>query len=79
MRWAGKVTPATPPGTFSETRREVGLLRVTQEGVIVSDCRTLTVEILTDNERPEATEARPASAKVGRPPSSTENNQREPD
>ena len=38
---------------------------MTQEGVIVSDCRTLTVAILTDNERPEATQARLASAKVG--------------
>jgi nicotinamidase-related amidase len=43
-------------GTFSETKRQVGLLRMLQAGVIVSDYATLMVEILKDNARPEATE-----------------------
>src|SRR5262252_1406224 len=41
-------------GTFNETKRQVGLLRMLQAGVIVSDYSTLMVEILKDNERPEA-------------------------
>jgi nicotinamidase-related amidase len=41
-------------GTFSETKRETGLLRLMQAGVIVSDYATLMVEILKDNRRPEA-------------------------
>ena len=41
-------------GTFSETRRQVGLLRMLQAGVILSDYATLMVEILKDNARPEA-------------------------
>ena len=41
-------------GTFSETKREVGLLRMMQAGVILSDYATLMVEILKDNARPEA-------------------------
>src|SRR5579871_1386553 len=41
-------------GTFNETKREAGLLRMTQAGVIVSDYATLMVEILRDNARPEA-------------------------
>ena len=41
-------------GTFSETKRETGLLRMLQAGVIVSDYATLMVEILGDNLRPEA-------------------------
>ena len=41
-------------GTFSETKRQVGLLRMLQAGVIVSDYSTLMVEILKDNGRPEA-------------------------
>ncbi len=35
-------------GTFSETKRQVGLLRMLQEGVILSDYATLMVEILRD-------------------------------
>jgi len=38
-------------GTFSETKREVGLLRMLQGGVILSDYATLMVEILKDNAR----------------------------
>jgi nicotinamidase-related amidase len=41
-------------GTFSETKRQVGILRMLQAGVIVSDYATLMVEILKDNGRPEA-------------------------
>jgi len=41
-------------GTFSDTKREAGLLRMQQAGVVVSDYATLMVEILKDNGRPEA-------------------------
>jgi nicotinamidase-related amidase len=41
-------------GTFSETKRQIGLLRMLQAGVILSDYATLMVEILKDNGRPEA-------------------------
>ena len=41
-------------GTFSETKRQAGLLRMQQAGVILSDYGTLLVEILKDNARPEA-------------------------
>src|SRR3984893_227623 len=41
-------------GTFSDTKREAGLLRMQQAGVIVSDYATLMIEILKDNARPEA-------------------------
>jgi Isochorismatase family len=44
-----------PCGTFSETKRQVGLLRMLQAGVILSDYTTLMVEILKDNARAEAT------------------------
>jgi nicotinamidase-related amidase len=43
-------------GTFSETKRQAGLLRMLQAGVTVSDYATLMVEILKDNARPEAGE-----------------------
>jgi len=43
-------------GTFSETKRQAGLLRMLQAGVIISDYATLMVEILKDNARPEAGE-----------------------
>ena len=41
-------------GTFSQTKREAGLLRMLQAGVITSDYASLMVEILKDNSRPEA-------------------------
>jgi nicotinamidase-related amidase len=41
-------------GTFNDTKRQVGILRMLQAGVIVSDYATLMVEILKDNGRPEA-------------------------
>jgi len=43
-------------GTFSKTKRQTGLLRMLQAGVIVSDYATLMVEILKDNGRPDAGE-----------------------
>src|ERR1700747_2710937 len=43
-------------GTFNETKRQVGLLRMMQAGVIISDYATLMIEILKDNARPEAGE-----------------------
>jgi hypothetical protein len=45
---------AGDPGTFSETKRQTGLLRMLQAGVILSDYASLLVEILGDNTRPEA-------------------------
>jgi nicotinamidase-related amidase len=41
-------------GTFSETKRQVGLLRMLQAGVILSDYAALMVEILKDNACPGA-------------------------
>ncbi|MGO4740197.1 isochorismatase family protein [Bosea sp. 2KB_26] len=41
-------------GTFSETKRQAGLLRMVQAGVVVSDYATLMVEILKDNTHPQA-------------------------
>jgi nicotinamidase-related amidase len=41
-------------GTFDDTKRQVGLLRMLQAGVILSDYATLMVEILKDNTRPDA-------------------------
>src|SRR5256886_325686 len=43
-------------GTFSETKRQVGLLRMLQAGVILSAYATFLVGILKDNARPEAGE-----------------------
>src|SRR6201996_501685 len=42
-------------GTFSDTKRQAGLLRMQQAGVVLSDYATLMVEILKDNASPEAT------------------------
>ncbi|MFJ4773837.1 isochorismatase family protein [Streptomyces uncialis] len=41
-------------GTFSQAKREAGLLRMQQAGVIVSDYATLMVEALTDNAAAES-------------------------
>ncbi|MFB6713173.1 MULTISPECIES: isochorismatase family protein [unclassified Streptomyces] len=41
-------------GTFSQAKREAGLLRMQQAGVIVSDYATLMVEALADNASPDA-------------------------
>lgn len=41
-------------GTFSQTKREAGLLRMLQAGVILADYASLMVEILKDNSRSDA-------------------------
>lgn len=41
-------------GTFSETKRITGLLRMVQAGVIVIDYSTVVVEMLKDNASPKA-------------------------
>src|SRR5258708_3090540 len=41
-------------GTFSETKRITGLLRMVQAGVIVTDYSTVAVERLKDNASPKA-------------------------
>jgi nicotinamidase-related amidase len=41
-------------GTFSETKRQIGLLRMMQAGVILADYATLMIEVLKDNGRAEA-------------------------
>src|SRR5437773_6346615 len=41
-------------GTFSQTKRDVGILRMLQAGVITTDYASLMVEILKDNSRPDA-------------------------
>jgi len=41
-------------GTFSKTKHQVGLLRMLQAGVILSDYATMMIEVLKDNARPEA-------------------------
>jgi len=51
---AAPINAVDASGTFSETKRQVGLLRMLQAGVILSDYATLMVEILKDNARPEA-------------------------
>ncbi|MFK7865799.1 MAG: isochorismatase family protein [Pseudohongiellaceae bacterium] len=43
-------------GTFNTTKREAGLLRLTQSGVVVADASSLIVEILGDNASPKAEE-----------------------
>lgn len=43
-------------GTFNATKRETGILRLVQSGVVVADGSSLMVEILGDNARPEAAE-----------------------
>src|SRR6267143_287308 len=41
-------------GTFNDTKRQVGIARLMQAGVIVSDYATLMMEVMKDNNRPEA-------------------------
>jgi len=41
-------------GTFSETKRITGLLRMVQAGVVVTDYCTVGVEMLKDNASPKA-------------------------
>src|SRR5258708_11929194 len=47
-------------GTFSETKRITGLLRMVQAGVIVTDYCTVAVEMLKDNASPKAGDLYPA-------------------
>ena len=41
-------------GTFNDTKRELGIARLMQAGVIVADYATLMMEVMKDNNRPEA-------------------------
>ncbi|HWF18003.1 MAG TPA: isochorismatase family protein [Verrucomicrobiae bacterium] len=41
-------------GTFSETKRITGLMRMVQAGVVVTDYSTVAVEMLKDNASPKA-------------------------
>ena len=41
-------------GTFNTTKRETGMNRLTQSGVVVADASSLMVEILSDNASPKA-------------------------
>ena len=40
-------------GTFTNTKRELGIARLMQAGVVVSDYATLMMEVMKDNNRPE--------------------------
>lgn len=53
-RGLGAYVAVDASGTFSKTKRQVGMLRMLQAGVILSDYATLMVEILKDNARSEA-------------------------
>jgi nicotinamidase-related amidase len=41
-------------GTFNDTKRQLGIARLMQAGVIVADYATLMMEVMKDNSRPEA-------------------------
>jgi hypothetical protein len=41
-------------GTFNDTKRQLGIIRLAQAGVTLSDYATLMMEIMKDNARPEA-------------------------
>lgn len=43
-------------GTFNTTKRETGILRLIQSGVVVADTSSLVVEMLADNASPRAEE-----------------------
>ncbi|GAB5500104.1 MAG: hypothetical protein PsegKO_24150 [Pseudohongiellaceae bacterium] len=43
-------------GTFNITKRETGILRLSQSGVVTADAASLIVEILGDNASPKAEE-----------------------
>ena len=47
-------------GTFSETKRITGMLRMLQAGVILIDYSTVAVEITADNANPKAMDVYPA-------------------
>ncbi len=43
-------------GTFNSTKRETGIARLIQSGVVTADASSLMIEILKDNASPEAAE-----------------------
>lgn len=43
-------------GTFDSTKRETGIVRLIQSGVVVADAASLMIEILADNASPKAVE-----------------------
>ena len=43
-------------GTFNATKRQTGIARLTQSGVVIADASSLIVEILADNASPKAQE-----------------------
>ncbi len=43
-------------GTFDRTKRETGIVRLTQSGVVTADAASLMIEILKDNASPKAGE-----------------------
>lgn len=43
-------------GTFNATKRQTGIARLTQSGVVIADASSLIVEILGDNASPKAQE-----------------------
>lgn len=43
-------------GTFDSTKRETGIVRLTQSGVVTADAASLMIEILKDNASPKAGE-----------------------
>lgn len=43
-------------GTFNTTKRETGIIRLLQSGVVTADASSLIVEILADNASPKAQE-----------------------
>ena len=43
-------------GTFDRTKRETGIARLIQSGVVVADAASLMIEILGDNASPKAAE-----------------------
>ena len=43
-------------GTFDTTKRETGIVRLIQSGVVTADASSLMIEILKDNASPKAAE-----------------------
>ena len=43
-------------GTFDRTKRETGIARLVQSGVVAADAASLMIEILRDNAAPKAGE-----------------------
>ena len=49
-------------GNFNCTKRETGMARLVQSGVVISDSASLMIEILADNASPKAIEVYSALA-----------------